>query len=120
MEANILLVEDEPLSRRNLALLLETEGYRVSEVENGEDAVELIKGMAFDLVITDLVLPGSVNGLDVVVCHRRVSPGKGAILMTGFGSGPLEEKALALDIDYLPKPIDLDELLLKVKNLVAR
>jgi DNA-binding response OmpR family regulator len=120
MAANILLVEDEPLSRRNLALLLKTEGYQVSEAESGEDAVDLIKGMAFDVVITDLVLPGAVHGLDVVTYHRRVSPGKGAILITGFGSGPLEEKAASLGIDYLPKPIDLDELLLKVKNLLAR
>lgn len=118
MGASILLVEDEPLSRRNLAVLLNSEGYQVSEAENGEDAVEFIKGMAFDVVITDLVLPGTINGLDVVRYHKQVSPGTGAILITGFGSGPLAEKAVSLGIDYLPKPIDLDELLLKVKNLL--
>lgn len=75
MGGNILLVEDNHLSRQNMAGFLTRYGYRITEAETGEDALQLIRDVdRFDLVITDLRMSGMVNGLDVLVYQPQVSP----------------------------------------------
>jgi CheY-like chemotaxis protein len=67
MAGTILLVEDHSVSRRNMAGFLTRNGYQVVEAPTGEEAVQLIKDVDhFSVVITDLRMPGTVNGLDVL------------------------------------------------------
>jgi len=67
MPATILLVEDNPLARRNMMLFFKTHGYEVLEAQRGEEALRLIRDMDnFDVVITDLRMPGMVDGLEVL------------------------------------------------------
>ena len=118
MEKRILLVEDDSHARRNVARFLEYSGFHVSEAENGEKAVDLIRAIDnFDVVITDLRMPGMIDGLDVLSCQSQVSPGTHAILVTGFGSKEIQLRANALGIVYMEKPLLLQNLLSAVKEV---
>ena len=63
--ARVLFVDDEPGSRESLTLLLEYEGYQVESVSDGENAIRLLSSNNYDVVITDLFLPG-VCGIDIL------------------------------------------------------
>ena len=118
MGKRILLVEDDSHARRNVARFLEYSGFHVSEAENGEKAVDLIRAIDnFDVVITDLRMPGMIDGLDVLSCQSQVSPGTHAILVTGFGSKEIQLRANALGIVYMEKPLLLQNLLSAVKEV---
>ena len=118
MVKRILLVEDDSQSRRNVARFLESSGFHVSEAENGEKAVDLIRRIdKFDVVITDLRMPGMVDGLDVLTCQNQVSPGTRAILVTGFGSKEIEGRVNLLGVVYMEKPLLLQNLLSAVKEM---
>jgi DNA-binding NtrC family response regulator len=119
MAARILLVEDDAQSRRNLARFLESSGYNIFEAENGETALALIKDIDnFDVVITDLRMPGMVDGLDVIRYQSRVSPGTGSILITGFGSAPVQSQVHSMGVIYMEKPLVLHKLLNAVRDMV--
>ena len=111
MSCNLLLVEDNPLSRRNLAMFLQQAEFTVHQVENGEDALDLISRVQFDIVISDFRLPGRVNGLDVLKYQNYMSSGKRLILITAFGSEQAQAEAAAAGARYLEKPISLRALL---------
>jgi DNA-binding NtrC family response regulator len=108
---NILLVEDEPLSRRNIALFLQNFNHNVHEAETGEAALDLISQIKFDSVISDFRLSGRVNGIDVLKRQQRTSPGKPLILITAFGSDQIQSDAQAMGAIYLEKPLSLGRLL---------
>lgn len=74
MPCTILLVEDEPLARRNIAIFLQRASHNVHQAETGEAAMELISRMSFNAVISDFRLPGKINGIDVLrhqSCFRK-------------------------------------------------
>jgi DNA-binding NtrC family response regulator len=76
MPATILLVEDNSLSRRNMMIFFKTHGYDVLEAQRGEEALKLIRDVDnFDVVMTDLRMPGMVDGLEVLRVQNEVSPG---------------------------------------------
>ena len=64
MSCNILLVEDEPVARRNITIFLQRASHNVHQAETGEAAVDLISRINFDTVISDLRLPGRINGIE--------------------------------------------------------
>jgi DNA-binding response OmpR family regulator len=111
MSNNLLLVEDNPLSRRNLAMFLQQAEFTVHQVDNGEAAMELISRVNFEVVISDLRLPGKVNGLDVLKYQNDKGSGKRLILITAFGSEQAQVEAAAAGALYLEKPISLRGLL---------
>jgi DNA-binding response OmpR family regulator len=111
MSSNLLLVEDNPLSRRNLAMFLQQAEFTVHQVDNGEAAMELISRVKFEVVISDLRLPGKVNGLDVLKYQNDKGSGKRLILITAFGSEQAQVEAAAAGALYLEKPISLRGLL---------
>jgi CheY-like chemotaxis protein len=120
MCGSILLVEDHALTRHNMAGFLSRCGYQVVEAETGEDALQLIKDVDnFDVVITDLRMPGMVNGLDVLAYQAKVSPGTGAILVTAFGSEDIKDQARSLGAVFIDKPINLRSLLQEIRNLTV-
>ena len=74
MARSVLLVEDSSLARRNIATFLERAGYQVAQADTGEDALRLLQTSGnFDVVVSDLRMPGMINGLDVLSFQSRIS-----------------------------------------------
>ena len=111
MACNLLLVDDHDLSRRSLARALELAAHRVWQAETGEAAAELLSMRQFEVVISDLRLPGHLNGLDVLRKQKEQSPGTRLILITAFGSAQTQQQARELDAIYVEKPFSLGEIL---------
>jgi CheY-like chemotaxis protein len=106
----ILLVEDDRTSRRNLAAFLRLTGYEVYEAEDGEIALSLLTSMQFDVVVSDLNLPGNLSGIDILEALRTLPRKINGILITGTGSDEIKSKAKALGAAYMEKPIQLRDL----------
>jgi DNA-binding NtrC family response regulator len=121
MTVNILLVEDNAVSRRNSSAFLRSHGYQITQAINGEAALKLIREPdKFDVVISDFVLSGTINGLDVLTYQKQVAPGSGIILMTAFGSDEVRARSVSLGAVYLEKPIQLDDLVAKITSVTAK
>jgi two-component system, OmpR family, response regulator len=108
--AIILLVEDDPVSRRAIAAFLRMTGYEVYEAEDGEAALRLLSRMPFDFVISDLNLPGPLNGIDVLAALRAQRRKVDAILITGNGSRETRDEVRSLGAVYMEKPVQLEEI----------
>ncbi|WP_378954958.1 sigma-54-dependent transcriptional regulator [Pelosinus sp. sgz500959] len=115
---NILVVDDEPLSRGYLAKFLTELGHSVIEVGDSQEAIKAIQNHTFILVISDISLPG-MSGLELL-CYIKanVFPVPEIILMTGFGDMDTVLAALrAGAYDYLRKPLNFDELEIVVERI---
>ena len=113
---DILLIDDEPELRQALADVLKDAGHAITEAGDGQAAAALISKHAFDVILSDVRLPG-VDGLKLLRLARKESPLTDFILMTAFAE--VDEAVAALKegaSDYLTKPFDIGELL----HLVAR
>jgi DNA-binding response OmpR family regulator len=106
----ILLVEDDPTSRRNIAVFLRLAGYEVYEAEDGEIALSLLSRLQFDVVISDLNLPGKLNGIDILGALKTLPRKIDSILITGTGSDDVRSRADSLGAAYMEKPVQLREL----------
>ena len=121
MPTRVLLVEDDTLTRRNTALYLRGAQIEVDEAANGEEALQLIDTIdQYDVIISDLRMPGYSDGMDVISHQIQVSPGTSCFLVTAFGSAQVQQRAQDLNVVYLEKPISLADLLSKVKASPAR
>ena len=120
MSGIILVAEDEVALRHNICEALEEEGYQVKEAPGGHDALKLIENADFDVVLTDLRMPG-VDGLTVLKHVREVSPQTLVVIMTAFASVDTALEALRLGVqDYILKPVALDDVLTKVNRLMEK
>lgn len=116
----ILLVEDEDHLRDVIRLNLELEGYAVTDAINGRIALEEIGQKRFDLMILDIMLP-EIDGFQVCESVRLRSNNVPILIISAKGGGQDKIKGLKLGADdYLAKPFDLEELLLRVKILLKR
>jgi PAS domain S-box-containing protein len=115
MSLNVLLVEDDALSRRNLTIYLQQSAHKVFETDTGEAALDLMSRVNFDAVISDFRLAGRINGMDVLRHHAQMFPGRRIILLTAFGSDDLRAEAEALGALYREKPVAIDDLLASVE-----
>lgn len=114
--ASILIVEDEASQRVLLSGLLRKEGYTVEEAGTGVDALEVFKKDVFELVLLDYKLPDT-DGLTLLKKFKEINPEVEVIMVTAFGS--IENAVGALKAgasEYLTKPVDLDDLLFKIKK----
>ena len=110
-ENHLLLVEDEASLREVTAQRLASEGYRVVEVDSGEAAVERLEDCAFDVVLTDLRLPG-IDGTAVLDAALERYPDIVCIVVTGFGTVTDAVAAIKRGAaDFITKPFQLDQLL---------
>lgn len=110
-ERTILLVEDEDFIRESTSEILEMNGYRVTTAPSGEAGIEAARKKDFDVVLTDLKLPGA-TGIDVIRAVKAVSPNTACIILTGFGSIETTIEAMkAGAFTYLQKPLGKDQLL---------
>jgi|CXWL01.1.fsa_nt_gi DNA-binding NtrC family response regulator len=117
--ARILVVEDVPILRQNIADRLRADGHEVVDAGTGEAGVELATLLAPDLVLTDLRLPG-MDGMAVLKDVKRISPRTMVVVLTAHGSEKSAVEALREGAyDYLHKPIDLKELALLIERAVS-
>jgi PAS domain S-box-containing protein len=116
----ILLVEDEPSVRRLFAHVLDRLGYTVVAVGSGEDAGRVSGEAAFDLLITDAMLPG-VSGLAVARASRSRWPGLRVIMMSGYAPSEIADTdVVAEGIEFLQKPVEIDVLARTVRAVLDR
>ncbi|MCD6334562.1 MAG: response regulator [Candidatus Latescibacteria bacterium] len=118
--AKILIVDDEAQIRNALAELFENQGYEVRAAENAMRAMELLREMPFDVVVTDLKMP-KVGGLELLQFVKAQDSSVEVIIITGYGTIPSAIQAMKEGAsDYLIKPVRLDELSARVESCVAR
>lgn len=108
--ASILVIEDDRLARLSLTMFLKLRGHAVHEAIDGERGATLLYSMPFDFVISDLHLPGEINGIDILNLAKSSPRTVDAILITADGSGKAKEKAAMLGAVYMEKPIELKEV----------
>jgi two-component system alkaline phosphatase synthesis response regulator PhoP len=120
MKYRILLAEDEPSLNETIRLNLELEGYKVAAVSDGKSALKLFKSERFNLVILDVMLP-EMDGFTVCESIRLENESVPILFLTAKSSGADRVAGLKLGADdYLTKPFNLEELLLRVQNLLKR
>jgi two-component system, cell cycle sensor histidine kinase and response regulator CckA len=117
---SVLLVEDDPAVRRTIRLMLEDFGYKVAEASDGQGAVEMMrKGMKVDLVCTDLVMPGNVNGWMLALDIWQRTPAQKVLFCTGYSDSPfiglMEEDPRAR---ILHKPFGRKDLAAAVREIL--
>ncbi len=116
----VLVVDDEESLRFFLTRGLKKAGYAVDEVADGRAAIESLSKTAYDIVLTDMVMPG-VSGLDVLSAVHEMDKDAVVILMTAHGTVENAIDALRLGaFDYLEKPFELKELLVTVERGLER
>ena len=116
----ILIVDDEQSLRDVLSIMLKRAGYDVTVASDGDEAIARIDKELFDLVITDLKMP-KVGGLEVLKAVKDTSPDSVVLLITAFASAESAVEAMKLGAyDYLPKPFQVDEVQLKIRNALKQ
>ncbi|MGA9364796.1 MAG: sigma-54 dependent transcriptional regulator [Bacteroidota bacterium] len=117
MTPRVLVVDDEQIIRESLSFILQKEGYEVDEAPNGQVAYKKISENPPDIVITDIEMPG-MKGLDLLEKVKQVSPQTFVIIITAYGSIESAIQALRKGAyDYILKPLDFDELVLRLRRL---
>ncbi|RJQ43000.1 MAG: sigma-54-dependent Fis family transcriptional regulator [Nitrospiraceae bacterium] len=116
MAERILIVEDEGTLRESLKRVLSKEGYSVDIVNSAESALKSIEGGTFDLIITDIILPG-IDGIELVRRVRDKIPDQAVIVITAYASLETAVGALrAGAYDYVVKPIIHEEIKRTIRN----
>ena len=117
---HILVVDDELAQRAVVSGFLEKQGFDVTLAESGEKALELFRQETFDLVLTDQKMP-NMSGLDLLQAIQAINPETAVVLMTAYGSIAAAVSSIKGGaIDYLTKPLNLDELLFRIRQAGER
>jgi two-component system, OmpR family, alkaline phosphatase synthesis response regulator PhoP len=120
MKYRILLVEDEQSLSETIKLNLELEGYAVQTARDGKSALKSFKSERFNLIILDVMLP-EMDGFTVCEAIRLENPYIPVLFLTAKNSSADRVNGLKIGgDDYLTKPFNLEELLLRVQNLIRR
>ncbi len=108
--ASLLVVEDHGALRDALAISLGARGHKVVTADRGDRAIAVVETQGFDLVVTDLKLPGA-DGLQVLEAVRTHQPAVPVLVMTAHGTMETAVRALRLGaLDFIEKPFDIDEM----------
>jgi len=117
MRESILLVEDKLAMRNMLTTALDEEGWKVTAVSSGSEALKLLSEEPFDLIISDVCLPGNCSGMDVLARARECCHWTPVVLMTAFGTVDMAVKAMKDGArDFITKPFELNEFLAMVRR----
>ena len=115
----ILIVEDEAILRESLRDWLTDAGYQVETAADGEEGLRMIGEQDFDLVLLDMRLPGK-NGLQVLREAKTKKPQLKGVIITAYPSVETAVEAMKIGAaEYLPKPLDLDDLDILIKETVS-
>lgn len=116
----ILLVDDEELFVTTLAKRMERRDLDVAVANSGEQALQLAGDRIFDVVVLDLAMPG-IDGIETLKGLRELQPDCQVLLLSGHGTVKSGVEAMKFGaVDFLEKPIELDELLVKVHEAGVR
>jgi DNA-binding response OmpR family regulator len=119
--AYILVVDDEGANRYSVSKTLQRVGYSVNEAGSGEEALELMKGQRYDVILTDIRMPPGLDGVELLKRIKEESPDAIVILMTGYASLGTAVEALRLGAhDYLIKPSSSQDIRQSVARGVER
>lgn len=115
----VLLVEDEGIIRMLTATFLRDEGFDVTEAWNGAEAAKLLDGAeAFDVLFTDVQMPGTLDGIDVAVRARLRNSTLPVLVVSGYAAQLVSRLGtLAPPAVFIGKPYDLDEIANALKRL---
>lgn len=114
----ILIVDDDPVIRKMLEKRLEKAGYEVLIAEDGYQAEKLLPLHHIDVVLTDLMMPGTIGGIEVLEIAKNLNPSIEVILITAHSSIDTAVEAMKKGAaDYLEKPINFDELFLRLEKI---
>ena len=119
---SLLLVDDDPMPLETLSTLLSAEGFQVVTATSGEEAERKLKAAQppFELVITDLVMPGK-TGMDVLKCALNRNPSCTVLVLTGFGSVREATEAMEMGaFDFVTKPMQIDQFRNTLRRLMER
>ncbi len=118
--SKILVVDDEQSMRDFLAIMLNKEGHEVVTAKNGADALRAVQAEIFDLVITDVKMPGA-DGMEVLKSVKDISPETVVIMITAFATTETAVEAMKIGAyDYIIKPFKVDELKLIIYNSLEK
>ncbi|MCX7982173.1 MAG: sigma-54 dependent transcriptional regulator [Syntrophales bacterium] len=119
MKARILLVDDDPSTRTYIKEVLEEKEYEVTAVKNGMEAIEALGDGDFDLIITDLMMPG-MDGFELIRHIRALGREVVVIIMTAYGSTDRAVEAMHLGaFDFISKPVKPDLILMTVARAIS-
>jgi DNA-binding response OmpR family regulator len=114
----ILVVDDDMLVCWSLEKGLLKEGFMVSVARSGEEAVEVLQKDGFDLVITDLKMPG-IDGITVIDKAREQNSHPRSILITAYGSETVVDAAARRGASYVGKPFQVEDVVAKVHEILV-
>jgi len=120
LKYNVLIVEDEDSIRKFIRINLDREGFNVKEASSGEEGIDIARRNKIDILILDIMLPG-MDGYEVCKILREEFPQMGIIMLTAKSQDI--EKITGLEYgtdDYMTKPFNPTELVLRVKSLARR
>jgi len=118
MPVRILLADDDPALRRVLQFKLRKQGYDVTAVEDGAKALDVLKEKSFDLLLSDMMMPG-LTGIELLEQALPLRPELEVILITAFAEVSQAVQAVKLGaFDYLTKPFEDDQLFLAIEKAV--
>ncbi|WKZ68909.1 MAG: sigma-54 dependent transcriptional regulator [Melioribacteraceae bacterium] len=118
MAARILVVDDERSIRDSLNMILTDEGYEVKSAADGEEALKFISEENFDIIISDIKMP-NIDGIELLNKASKISPSTFFVIMTAYASVNTAVEALRHGaFDYLIKPVEFDDLLIRIKRLL--
>jgi CheY-like chemotaxis protein len=114
--SKILVVDDDPVVRKNLAILLERAGYEADQAGDGIEAVEKVNHQKFDLVLSDILMP-RMDGHALIAHIGAHWPDTRIIMMTAYFQSEADKKFTAAGADdFIGKPIMFDDLLSKIER----
>lgn len=114
----ILVVDDDPVTRSLLTKRLSKSDYHVDTADDGIEAVRMIAHQYYDVILTDLMMPGGVDGIGVLESAKENNIKSEVILITAHGT--IDNAIVAMKkgaTDYLQKPINFDELFLRLAKI---
>ncbi len=118
-KSRLLIVDDDPGMRENLAELFESLGYDVRVAANTPEALAVLDEQDVDLLLTDYKMPGP-TGVELIEAARKRQPGLRAVLMTAFGDSFTEIESVRRGaVGYLNKPFEADEVVAFVERILA-
>lgn len=116
----ILVVDDEENSRTGLSKILSRSGYEVVTAGDGQEALDKVKDMDCDLVITDMKMP-RMGGIELLKAVKKIKPDIGVIMVTAYGEVDSYLEAMNLGaFEYLNKPLKVDELKKVISKVIEQ
>lgn len=113
---NVLVVDDEAVIRQGIRRILENDGYGVETSSSGKAALEKMQEQDFDLVITDLKMPG-MDGIEVLKTIKMLQPDVPVIMITGYATVDTAVEAMRNGaFEYIAKPFTLEQISEKVRK----